>query len=525
MANPQHHTHRLLLDTEPGPPTINGSRPRDSYTNQANFDTNMVIILAALLCALVGAFGLNSIVRCALRCSRRFAFESPDEAAARLAATGLKKCELNQIPVTVYGSGMSIRATDCPICLGEFVEGEKVRVLPECNHGFHMRCIDTWLVSHSSCPICRHSLLERPSTSDGANGDAGTRSPGNGSGGQGSVVVVVDAIGSGEELGMTIPQHRHLLDTESDEANLDTKKEIVVAALLSVIICLIGWNLLLRWAQPTWPLVAIPDSARSCGRFTSRSSRNRAQEARIAPNASVSVWVRDEYSSNRLPNLPWRICGRRKVKKMSGSPFEHQPWRISVHAKAKNFNMKFRASKVLPNWRSCETRLSILLMLRGFVLKVKSETGDSARKRRGTFKSKVLRIIEKLCGVRVKNKIIAGKKNLNLQETNFRAKRWSQFDYEESSICSLVIGNLALLSRSVSEKDQGEIAIHTFAILRGVRSYKDARGHVVAASDVLFNCASGLSGYFHDWTKELGDELEALEFMCKVAQEILDQAV
>ncbi|KAI4341879.1 hypothetical protein MLD38_026551 [Melastoma candidum] len=141
----------------------------DTYASETNFDTNMVIILAALLCALICALGLNSIVRCAMRCGRRFALETPEQAAARLATTGLKKRDLRKIPVVVYRSGGNpgppAAATECPICLGEFLDGEMVRVLPECNHGFHVRCIDTWLASHSSCPNCRHSLLERGSTS------------------------------------------------------------------------------------------------------------------------------------------------------------------------------------------------------------------------------------------------------------------------------------------------------------------------------------------------------------------------
>ncbi|EXC23825.1 RING-H2 finger protein ATL72 [Morus notabilis] len=155
-------THRRLLDAEFAvPPQTHGNRTRDLYIGESNFDTNMVIILAALLCALICALGLNSILRCALRCSRRFASETPQQAAARLAATGLKKSHLRQIPVAVYGSGAGIPATECPICLGEFVDGEKVRVLPKCNHGFHVRCIDTWLLSHSSCPNCRICLLEQ----------------------------------------------------------------------------------------------------------------------------------------------------------------------------------------------------------------------------------------------------------------------------------------------------------------------------------------------------------------------------
>lgn len=205
--------HRHLLGTQVSlPPENYGFKARDSnnYINEANFDTNMVIILAALLCALICALGLNSIVRCALRCSRRFALETPEQTAARLAATGLKKRDLRQIPIAVYGSDLNssnnvFKGTECPICLGEFEDGEKVRILPKCNHGFHVRCIDTWLLSHSSCPNCRHSLLEAEhkttsrttittttATSSGANQEAQPEPGTTGSRSQGSVVIVVN---------------------------------------------------------------------------------------------------------------------------------------------------------------------------------------------------------------------------------------------------------------------------------------------------------------------------------------------
>lgn len=141
--------------------TSSGNRTGDAELTQANFDTNMVIILAALLCALICALGLNSMVRCVLRCTRRAGVNETEQARA-----GLKKSALRKIPVVVYGSGHG-SGSECPICLGEFVEGEKVRVLPNCNHGFHVGCIDTWLGSHSSCPNCRHSLIE--------SGDGGGR--------------------------------------------------------------------------------------------------------------------------------------------------------------------------------------------------------------------------------------------------------------------------------------------------------------------------------------------------------------
>ncbi|CAL5419201.1 unnamed protein product [Camellia sinensis] len=83
-----------------------------------------------------------------------------------MATTGLKRDALSQIPVVVYKPGLDTPTTDYPICLGEFVEGEKVRILPKCNHGFHIKCIDTWLVSHSSCPTCRQFLSENPTSSN-----------------------------------------------------------------------------------------------------------------------------------------------------------------------------------------------------------------------------------------------------------------------------------------------------------------------------------------------------------------------
>ncbi|KAI3757782.1 hypothetical protein L6452_05325 [Arctium lappa] len=170
---------RLLLDTatmaapEYGGDGGGGSRQHGSYNKEANVDTNMVIILAALLCALICALGINSIVRCVLRCSRRLAFQTSDDAAVErlAAATGVKRRALRRFPVAVYGGGLEIPATECPICLGEFVDGEKVRVLPQCNHGFHVRCIDVWLASHSSCPTCRRLVVELPAVVVGRSRD------------------------------------------------------------------------------------------------------------------------------------------------------------------------------------------------------------------------------------------------------------------------------------------------------------------------------------------------------------------
>lgn len=46
----------------------------------------------------------------------------------------------------------------CSVCLEVLQNGEMVRQLPACQHLFHVGCIDMWLGSHSTCPLCRSSV-------------------------------------------------------------------------------------------------------------------------------------------------------------------------------------------------------------------------------------------------------------------------------------------------------------------------------------------------------------------------------
>ncbi|XP_040380411.1 RING-H2 finger protein ATL74 [Oryza brachyantha] len=143
-----------------------GGAPPPPGAADASFDTNMVIILAALFFALLFAIGLNSLARCALRCGGRGppGGGGGGEAAVGVACGGsgggIKRRALRSIPVEVYSGGEETAGDVCAICLGEFADGEKVRVLPRCGHGFHVRCVDAWLVSRGSCPTCRRQVID-----------------------------------------------------------------------------------------------------------------------------------------------------------------------------------------------------------------------------------------------------------------------------------------------------------------------------------------------------------------------------
>jgi hypothetical protein len=70
----------------------------------------------------------------------------------------LKKKAVEALP-TISFSLVVQGWSECAICLAELVEGDELRVLPRCNHAFHMACIDTWLGANASCPSCRAAIV------------------------------------------------------------------------------------------------------------------------------------------------------------------------------------------------------------------------------------------------------------------------------------------------------------------------------------------------------------------------------
>ncbi|XP_010443598.1 PREDICTED: RING-H2 finger protein ATL63-like [Camelina sativa] len=73
---------------------------------------------------------------------------------------GLDLSVISSIPLFVYEDDEDQDEEDeCVICLGLWEVGEFGRKLRNCGHGFHVECIDMWLSSHSTCPLCRSPVL------------------------------------------------------------------------------------------------------------------------------------------------------------------------------------------------------------------------------------------------------------------------------------------------------------------------------------------------------------------------------
>ncbi|CAM6097862.1 unnamed protein product [Calypogeia fissa] len=164
----------------PAPPssgtTAAASPPPNSFnSNSGNnggsggfqaLDPNVVIIMVVLFFALICAALVNSLMRCVLR-RRQQAANARAVFIGRAGSTddhsseqGLDATTLASLPVLTFKSSETSKPAevDCTICLSEFTENERLRLLPKCSHVFHLDCIDMWLLSHSSCPICRDGI-------------------------------------------------------------------------------------------------------------------------------------------------------------------------------------------------------------------------------------------------------------------------------------------------------------------------------------------------------------------------------
>ncbi|CAM0955885.1 unnamed protein product [Alopecurus aequalis] len=85
-------------------------------------------------------------------------------------------CIASSLPVSVYDSRTEAvggkAAVDCAVCIVEFRDGDLARLLPRCGHQFHAACVDTWLYLHSTCPLCRASVVApAPAAAEPKNDD------------------------------------------------------------------------------------------------------------------------------------------------------------------------------------------------------------------------------------------------------------------------------------------------------------------------------------------------------------------
>ncbi|KAB1206872.1 RING-H2 finger protein ATL70 [Morella rubra] len=76
---------------------------------------------------------------------------------------GIDEATLRNYPKLIYAQAKlhqgNSTASSCSICLADYKDTDVLRLLPHCGHIFHLKCVDSWLRLHATCPVCRNSPL------------------------------------------------------------------------------------------------------------------------------------------------------------------------------------------------------------------------------------------------------------------------------------------------------------------------------------------------------------------------------
>ncbi|CAN1829211.1 RING-H2 finger protein ATL54 [Linum perenne] len=152
----------------------------DEHVNKRNMIVTTMSVMASILAVIVLLIILFLVIRIVRSRRRRRSLSSSswrrdptttttadliDEAVIDhpiwyIRTVGLDQSVIESITVFRYEkSDRLIDGTDCSVCLSEFEQDETLRLLPKCSHAFHIPCIDTWLRSHTNCPLCRAPIV------------------------------------------------------------------------------------------------------------------------------------------------------------------------------------------------------------------------------------------------------------------------------------------------------------------------------------------------------------------------------
>lgn len=164
------------LNSPPSPYLFSPNLPKESTPSSSSSGTKIspavlfIIVILAVLFFISGL--LHLLVRFLTKSqspsqSNRNLEDSTSDALQRqlqqlfhLHDSGLDQAFIDALPVFSYKEIMGPEEPfDCAVCLCEFSETDQLRLLPMCSHAFHMNCIDTWLLSNSTCPLCRGTLF------------------------------------------------------------------------------------------------------------------------------------------------------------------------------------------------------------------------------------------------------------------------------------------------------------------------------------------------------------------------------
>ncbi|KAF5729390.1 putative RING-H2 finger protein ATL71 [Tripterygium wilfordii] len=127
-------------------------------------------VFALVVTSIIASYFFCNRKNIPTRPSQRVSTATLDHDSATVVELGLYEATANSYPRLLYSQAKLDKgdaiAQSCSICLADYKERDMVRLMPECDHIFHLQCIDPWLRLHTTCPMCRSSLSSTSMTSD-----------------------------------------------------------------------------------------------------------------------------------------------------------------------------------------------------------------------------------------------------------------------------------------------------------------------------------------------------------------------
>ncbi|XP_062084694.1 E3 ubiquitin-protein ligase ATL6-like isoform X2 [Humulus lupulus] len=152
-----------------------GAQPSGNSQNNPQeikqFNTSIAIFIGVVI-TMFFSIGLFSIY--IVHCSNAQGAANNVRLGARTGRSGrntrgLDAVVLETFPTLEYSAVKGLKigkgALECAVCLCEFGDDETLRLIPKCDHVFHPECVDMWLESHTTCPVCRANLVPGPDES------------------------------------------------------------------------------------------------------------------------------------------------------------------------------------------------------------------------------------------------------------------------------------------------------------------------------------------------------------------------
>lgn len=123
-------------------------------TDSIHVSTDMVIVVLSIM------FSITFVLLFYVKFCRTIPFEVRNrQIHQHQNLCGVEKQVIESLPVFKFSSLKgSKQGLECVVCLSKFEDSETLRLLPKCKHAFHVNCIDMWLESHSTCPLCRYRV-------------------------------------------------------------------------------------------------------------------------------------------------------------------------------------------------------------------------------------------------------------------------------------------------------------------------------------------------------------------------------